>query len=610
MNQLTISKISMINFRNHKELEVNLNNLNVLIGENGGGKTSILEAICYALFGAVASGAKKNELITHGEKTGGVTLTLSNDYKIVRDFSTGIKLIDNNNKIISEKVAEIESYFNIDKNIFMNILYASQNDVYSYFLKFNAKEKDFIDSMFNLDNLTDNIITSLKNIVNQLDVEYNNITNEYNNKKNLENTIDSLLTMNGINSITQLKNSIDVAKSNLDSIDDKRKLYREKTNYSAQYNILNKELEKLKSQLNNESINYNTNMQTIQSHKDSMNNYIDDCSKKLNVNIDINNIDSLYEMFDKNCDIKTHLFNIQSYVKQGLSDLSNTNNINSCFTSIYNIVNIIYQIDEYRKYYDNIKNNINNYRNNIGIIKLQVNNSKNVIDNITNQINNYTNQLEVLKQEIDTIDLSSIGDIDTFANLIHTQQEQYTKLNTILQSIKLYQSQLNNMKDIDISILNRINYVKTSITNIIPIFNRDGFISYLRKSLLKEIAINIGESLEKFGFTKLIPTSIDEKNGALLFHNRPFRSLSGGEKTIAAILLRILYAKLLAPSMRLNILMLDEPTADLDSVRVGYLKELLYKINTMLNMQIIIVTHDEQVIPENANIININTNFG
>ena len=98
---------------------------------------------------------------------------------------------------------------------------------------------------------------------------------------------------------------------------------------------------------------------------------------------------------------------------------------------------------------------------------------------------------------------------------------------------------------------------------------------------------------------------IKQKNGALLFHDRPFRSLSGGEKTITAILLRILYAKLLAPSMKLGILMLDEPGAELDSVRVGYLRQLLTKINKSMNMQMLVVTHDAELAPENANKISI-----
>ena len=91
-----------------------------------------------------------------------------------------------------------------------------------------------------------------------------------------------------------------------------------------------------------------------------------------------------------------------------------------------------------------------------------------------------------------------------------------------------------------------------------------------------------------------------------MFHDKPFKSLSGGEKTITAILLRILYARLLAPSMRLNLLLLDEPTSNLDSTRTNHIRELLTKLNSKLNTQLIIVTHDSEISTENSNIININ----
>ena len=56
-NKVSISKITLTNFRQHESLEVALKDLNVIVGGNGAGKTSILEAICYGLFGAVAHGA-------------------------------------------------------------------------------------------------------------------------------------------------------------------------------------------------------------------------------------------------------------------------------------------------------------------------------------------------------------------------------------------------------------------------------------------------------------------------------------------------------------------------------------------------------------------------
>ena len=79
-NSLSIKKIILNNFKSHKDLELEFTDLNILIGENGAGKSSILEAICYGLFGATASGMKKSDLIRQGCKSGGVTLILSNNF--------------------------------------------------------------------------------------------------------------------------------------------------------------------------------------------------------------------------------------------------------------------------------------------------------------------------------------------------------------------------------------------------------------------------------------------------------------------------------------------------------------------------------------------------
>ena len=55
---MNITKIELINFRNYKKIVLdNFSNLNILIGTNGIGKTSILEAI---YLGSLAKTFKTN----------------------------------------------------------------------------------------------------------------------------------------------------------------------------------------------------------------------------------------------------------------------------------------------------------------------------------------------------------------------------------------------------------------------------------------------------------------------------------------------------------------------------------------------------------------------
>jgi len=48
---MKINRIKLENFKIHKNLEINFDEKNIIIGENGVGKTSIFHAILFGLFG-------------------------------------------------------------------------------------------------------------------------------------------------------------------------------------------------------------------------------------------------------------------------------------------------------------------------------------------------------------------------------------------------------------------------------------------------------------------------------------------------------------------------------------------------------------------------------
>ena len=64
-----IEKIKLQNFRNYKELELNLNkNINIIYGDNAQGKTNILEAIFLCSFGKSFRTNKEKEMIKFNEE--------------------------------------------------------------------------------------------------------------------------------------------------------------------------------------------------------------------------------------------------------------------------------------------------------------------------------------------------------------------------------------------------------------------------------------------------------------------------------------------------------------------------------------------------------------
>ena len=95
---MQILSISLKNIKPHRDKELHfVNGINVLSGDNGVGKSTIFEAIGYALFGVDARDFVGNieRFITIGAKKGEITVTFSTDdgetYRISRSVGAGSK---------------------------------------------------------------------------------------------------------------------------------------------------------------------------------------------------------------------------------------------------------------------------------------------------------------------------------------------------------------------------------------------------------------------------------------------------------------------------------------------------------------------------------------
>ena len=95
---MQILSIHLKNIKPHRDTELQfVSGINVLSGNNGVGKSTIFEAIGYALFGVNASDFVGNidRFITIGAKKGEVTVTFMTDskekYKVSRSVGAGSK---------------------------------------------------------------------------------------------------------------------------------------------------------------------------------------------------------------------------------------------------------------------------------------------------------------------------------------------------------------------------------------------------------------------------------------------------------------------------------------------------------------------------------------
>jgi exonuclease SbcC len=144
---MRINKIKLENFKIHKNLEINFDEKNIIIGENGVGKTSIFQAILFGLFGKDSLSSinisNVSSLIRIGSYNLNVELEISNGntlYKIIRSSNNngeskailyeGNKVISSGPDIVNKKIREILNINRVEK--FTDVLYIKQGDLGRY----------------------------------------------------------------------------------------------------------------------------------------------------------------------------------------------------------------------------------------------------------------------------------------------------------------------------------------------------------------------------------------------------------------------------------------------------------------------------------------------
>ncbi len=162
------------------------------------------------------------------------------------------------------------------------------------------------------------------------------------------------------------------------------------------------------------------------------------------------------------------------------------------------------------------------------------------------------------------------------------------------------------------STLTELKHVERYVTELENIqenvYNRDGPVGKsLRSWSLEIISQKASEYLEKLN-TKIQRISLSEKtrdvNISCYSRNTTLdiESLSGGEQVSVALALRLGMSHLLGAS-NLNFMILDEPTAHLDSERRKSLVNVLSQLTNLKedsSMQFIIITHDAEIFDDSS----------
>jgi exonuclease SbcC len=402
-----IESIYLENWKTHLNSNLDFKEgTNILIGKIGSGKSSIVDAICYAFYGLYPASSNKKISLDESIMFKPVK---KEDAKIVLNFNKG----DSNYKIervlnykktntaklfkddkliagpkqtdVNEKITRI---LGISYKLFLKIIYSEQNQI-DYFLKIpTSNRKDEFDNIFGIKNL-DKIKENSRSVSRELD---NKIITE----KSLKEQIEDQIKDYDLSSLKEQK-------------EDKEK-------------ILNKYKEKLHKK-NKEKGNIESKLKTL---KNSKKNY-EDYKNKININnskleevntiLEKKNIEDnkLYNIYkDKTIDeINKIIKDLEQKHIKYREDLDTKNKLNN-------------KIEQYNSRLKDFKNLIVNKKENL---------NKDLSDN-----------LEDLKQEEIKLKEQKVNLEDDIASKEKDNKNIEIKRNNLLHNIEFYKEQIKDLK--------------------------------------------------------------------------------------------------------------------------------------------------------------------
>ncbi|KAA8922673.1 DNA double-strand break repair ATPase Rad50 [Thermoplasma sp.] len=185
---MIIDRIRLINFLSHEDSEIYFDTgVNVIVGHNGAGKSSIIDAIRFALFGDRRT-KKIEDMIRKGAKSMEVEMEFRNaghKYIIRRSVTRRSKNPESNAMImvdgnaLSQSVKDANDY--IEKNIitkgkdvFLNSIFSKQGEMDDLISGDPARRKQLLDEILEIDRLEETYVM-LKDVIDSMQRSISNL---------------------------------------------------------------------------------------------------------------------------------------------------------------------------------------------------------------------------------------------------------------------------------------------------------------------------------------------------------------------------------------------------------------------------------------------------
>ena len=505
----------------------------LLVGNNGNGKSSLLESFEYAIYGKVKSGkAKKwHKLSSLPNRINGELLNrikfISNgtDVEIKRGISPAVlELVENG--IPNERAGKsniddkIEKYIGLDIETFKSFISMSINDFKNFISLTNEEKQLLLDKLFNLEVI--NILNGILKDINK------------NNKLRMTSLDSEIRTLE--DSISSIQKSIEKA------------IEKEKEN-------IQQEIDTLTEEMNSKKEDYKLLKEKVDKIKEK--------EKILTDELDVER--------RQLSTTQNEVSNVQKEIR--LYDSGKCPTCSTDFNSDH-FISLRATLVEKKESFESVLSEIND---NITSIKLKQTKLKTIADSTTTSFNDLNYLLRNYKTQIDNLNSKKSKETGESVNVQEFQ-------NTI--------GELDSKKTVSQDHITICKEKELFYKELTRVFSEDGAKKSIIAGIIKPINHFIGENIKKMGLpfdVKLDETFSSEiKNlGSVVEHD----SLSTGETKLINISILVAYLKLIRSKKFLNILFLDEVFSSIDLENITKILSLLKSFSNEYNINIFVVHH-------------------
>jgi DNA repair exonuclease SbcCD ATPase subunit len=551
---MLISELGIRGFKsygnNEQVLKLNTEKgeLILLVGNNGAGKSSLLDSFDYTLYGKVRGRKKKwATLSTLPNRINGELLnrikfnSLGTDVEIKRGISPSILELTENG-VVNERAGKgnvdekIEKYIGMDIETFKSFISMSINDFKNFISLSNEEKQLLLDKLFNLE-----VINILNGILKDI---------AKSNKVRAASFDAEIRTLD--DSISSIQRSIDKAIERQKE-EERLALEREKEDIQS-------EIDRITIEMNSKKDDYKSLKEKMDKIKEKDSELSDEMDKEkkqlINCQIDIKNVQRELDLYDS-----------------GKCPTCKTD-----FDSIH-FSNLRTALEEKKLGFENIKVEI---EANITKVRERQTKLKGLSETTTTTFNDLNYLLKSYK-----------SDIDKLTQKKASQTKPVTSTPSI--NIQEFQNTIEELEDKKVVSSDNITVCKEKelyYKELNRIFGEDGVKKSIISGIIKPINHFIAENIKKMSLpfeVRLDETFTAEikQLGSPVEHD----SLSTGETKKVNISILIAYLKLIRTKRHINILFLDEVFSSIDIEGIDSILALLKSFANDYNINIFVVHH-------------------